>query len=376
MTNILLISHYALPHLGGIEVVVDALAQEFTSLGHRVTHLAADVAGGGSHPAEPLPYETIRVPAWNPLETKFGVPWPIYSPRLLTHLAQTLRTTDVVHAHGLLYMGSALGLLLAKGFRQPRVLTEHVGHVHYANPALDRVERIAMASLGRVTAHAADAITVLNDKVKNEMAALAPSTRILSIPNGVDTKAFHPPSPDERRRLRAELGWDDSPRVLFVGRLVAKKGITLAVEALRRLRGRAQLVVVGPGELKPATDVEVLGALPRQRVADLYRAADVFLLPSRGEGFPLTAQEAMASGLPVVLAEDPAYAPYLGEGLQTAAAQPEALAAAVEIWLSPDQRAKAGAAAAQRALREFSWRTAALKYLSLYEEIRAAQKDR
>jgi glycosyltransferase involved in cell wall biosynthesis len=376
MTNILIISHYALPHLGGIEVVVDALAQEFTSLGHRVTHLAADVAGGGSHPAEPLPYETIRVPAWNPLETKLGVPWPIYSPRLLTKLVQTLRTTDVVHAHGLLYMGSALGLLLAKRFRQPRVLTEHVGHVHYSNPALDRVECIAMATLGRVTARSADAITVLNDKVKNEMAALAPSTRILSIPNGVDTKTFHPPTPDERRRLRAELGWDDSPRILFVGRLVAKKGITLAVEAVRRLRGRAQLVVVGPGELKPATDVEVLGALPRQRVAELYRAADVFLLPSRGEGFPLTAQEAMASGLPVVLAEDPAYAPYLGEGLQTAAAEPEALAAAVELWLSPDRRAKAGAAAAQRAMREFSWRTAAQKYLSLYEEIRAAQKDR
>lgn len=233
-----------------------------------------------------------------------------------------------------------------------------------------------MATLGRVTARSADAITVLNDKVKNEMAALAPSTRILSIPNGVDTKTFHPPTPDERRRLRAELGWDDSPRILFVGRLVAKKGITLAVEAVRRLRGRAQLVVVGPGELKPATDVEVLGALPRQRVAELYRAADVFLLPSRGEGFPLTAQEAMASGLPVVLAEDPAYAPYLGEGLQTAAAEPEALAAAVELWLSPDRRAKAGAAAAQRAMREFSWRTAAQKYLSLYEEIRAAQKDR
>src|SRR5205814_5728233 len=97
------------------------------------------------------------------------------------------------------------------------------------------------------------------------------------------------------------------PRVLFVGRLVAKKGVDVAVHAARAAGGAFELAVAGPGTLAPAPHVEALGALPRERVAELYRAADAFLLPSRGEGFPLTIQEAMASGLPAFVLDDPGY---------------------------------------------------------------------
>ncbi|MGJ0151748.1 glycosyltransferase family 4 protein [Streptomyces sp. CH8.1] len=50
--------------------------------------------------------------------------------------------------------------------------------------------------------------------------------------------------------------------------------------------------------------------LSAEDLADAYRACDVFALPSTAEGFPLTVQEAMASGLPVVTTDDPGYAPY------------------------------------------------------------------
>lgn len=384
MARILLLSHYALPHLGGIEVVVDALARELGRAGHEVVHVASDGRRDGETVPEPTAYRVIRVPASNLLE-RIGVPYPVFGPRLLGVLRREVAAADVVHGHGLLYMGTvgALGaaLMQRNGSGGPvRVVTEHVGHVPYDSKALDRVESLALGGLGRASARAAEAVVVLNAKVWGEVAALAPGVRLALIPNGVDAELYRPPAPGERAALRAALGWDARPRVLFVGRLVKKKGIDLACAAAAELGDRARLVVVGPGQLDPALAghpaIEVLGAQPRERVAELYRAADVFLLPSRGEGFPLTAQEAMASGLPVVLAEDPSYAPYLrgaATGACMAAAQPGALVAALAPLLAPAAREVASAAATRHARAAFSWRAAADAHLALYQDIRESR---
>src|SRR5512141_2256986 len=102
------ISHYALPHLGGIEVVIDQLARAMTARGHSVVHLAADSTRPGEHAEAEPPYEVVRVPAWNPTEMRWGVPYPLF---LLPQLRKALRAAtahaDVVHAHGLLYQSSS-----------------------------------------------------------------------------------------------------------------------------------------------------------------------------------------------------------------------------------------------------------------------------
>src|SRR5207248_3481763 len=149
--------------------------------------------------------------------------------------------------------------------------------------------------------------------------------------------------------------------------LVAKKGVHLALDAARH--GDFELVVVGPGNLPAGapSNVTALGALPPARVAELYRAADAFLLPSRGEGFPLTVQEAMASGLPVVLSDDPGYRSSL-EGAGAGATQvPLDGARIAEVIESLDPGA--GAAAAEHARRTFSWHVAADAHERLYAEL-------
>jgi D-inositol-3-phosphate glycosyltransferase len=359
--KLVIASHYALPHLGGIEVAIDAIARRLAARGHEVVHIAS-AATTGHGAADGAPYRVLRLPALNALEDRLGVPWPVFGPQLLPALRRELARADVVHAHGLLYGSSVLALLLARGRR--RVLTEHVGHVHYASPALDRIQRAAIGSVGRTAVRRAQAVIVLNDKVGAEIAALG-ARRIETIPNGVDTDVYRPPEPGERERLRAELGWDDRPRALFVGRLVAKKGIE---QALAAAAGASwELVVVGPGRPPAGADhAELLGPLPRGRVAQLYRAADALLLPSRGEGFPLTAQEAMASGLPVVLGDDPAYAPYLGgagRGARTAPPDPAAIEQAVRAAFG------GGADAVAHARRAFSWERAADAHEALYASL-------
>jgi glycosyltransferase involved in cell wall biosynthesis len=303
--RILFTSHYALPHHGGIEVVIDQLARALVRRGHEVTHLASDAGQDG--PRE-RPYRFIPVRCSNILERRLGVPVPLFHPELLLIAHREVRCVDVIHAHGFLYPSSALALLGAR-LRLPqgpvRVLTEHVGHVHYDSAALNAVEAAAIATLGRAVARSAEGIVVFNRRVEQELRRLAPAADLHWIRNGVETALFHPPEPGEKDRLRRHLGWDDRPRVLFVGRLVAKKGFDLVVASARNTPS-LQFVAVGRGE--PPRDlpanVALFGEISREQVAELYRASDALLLPSRGEGFPLAVQEALASSIPAFVLAD------------------------------------------------------------------------
>jgi D-inositol-3-phosphate glycosyltransferase len=383
--RVLFVSHYATPHIGGIETVIRALRRELRRRGHEVVHVASSATHLSS---EALGYDdegVIRVPAVNVLENKLGVPYPIFSPRLGRVLAREIARADVVHAHGLLYMSSVSALRWAKfrrrGRKGPvRVLTEHVGHVPYESALLDRVEGMAINSVGRLSVRAAETVVVLNRKVGAEIEALGPRCPVVQIPNGIDTTLFRPAFNGERMALRHELGWDDTPRVLFVGRLVAKKGLDTALAATAAADGAFRLVVAGPGPLQPQgiRGVDVLGPIPSERVAELYRAADALLLPSRGEGFPVAVQEAMASGLPVVMTNDPSYRRYLdGAGAGVRFVPPASgVISETLVSLVSDREdwAAAGIAVRRHARTAFAWEEAADRHERLYEELLAARR--
>lgn len=376
--RILLTSHYALPHIGGIEAVVSALGRELHRRGHEVTLITSDAhsPGAGDLGGDPDPW-AVRLPAWNWPEERLGVPWPVFSPALVGALRREVARADVVHSHGALYLPTLAALPYARRLGgRARVLTEHVGHVHYESPVLDAVQRAAFAAAGRLAVRAAGAVVVLNDKVEAEMRALAGGRPVLRSLNGIDTDAYRPPGPGERAALRERLGWDDRPRVLFVGRLVAKKGVDVAIATARAAGGEFELVLAGPGDVGAPAGVRVLGAKPPAEIAELYRAADAFLLPSRGEGFPVTAQEAMASGLPVVLSDDPGYAPWVeGSGATLVDPRPESiLERLLPLLRDAEDRERSGRAAAAHARRTFSWRRVADEHERLYERLLAGER--
>jgi D-inositol-3-phosphate glycosyltransferase len=376
--RIVFLSHYALPHVGGIETAIDGIARELAGRGHEVVHVASDAERPDASDPAP-PYEVIRLPAMNLLERRLDVPYPVFGARLPRVLSREVGAADVVHAHGFLYLPTVLGLLLARrAARRPvRVLTEHVGHVPYESRLLDGVESLSIATIGRASLRAAEAIVFYNTRVAEELARLASGRKTEFIANGVDVHRFRPVDEGERVALRRELGWADGvPRVLYVGRLVAKKGIELALSVADASNGEFELVLAGPGELPRAAGpaVRVLGSQSRRQLEVLYRAADAFLLPSRGEGFPLSVQEAMASGLPVVMCRDPGYGPHLngaGEAVTLTEADPRALSEALRGYLGNEgARRAAGRAAAEHARRVFSWARAGDRHESLYARVR------
>lgn len=369
--HVLLVSAYGLPHMGGIEAICDELARRLSAGGHEVTHVTSTAGAGEDE--RTAPYRLVRVAAANGLERRLGVPYPLFSPRLVAVLRRELARADVVHAHGFIYPGTIAAFALAGRTRSRPglVLTEHVGHVPYDSPPLNAVQAVAIRTLGRACLRRADAVITYNDRVAAQIEALSPGVERVTILNGVDHDLFHPSAPGERERLRAALGWDERPRALFVGRPVAKKGFPVALAALASTRGEAVLAVAGAGELPAGTppEVEVLGPLPRERLAEVYRAADLLLAPARGEGFPLAMQEALASGLPLLIAADPGYAPNLagaGHAVRQVAAGGDFATALADLLADPTALAEASAAAASHARRAFSWPRAIAEHEALY----------
>jgi glycosyltransferase involved in cell wall biosynthesis len=382
--RILSVTPYAPPHVGGLETLVDSLASRLAARGHDVTVVAspaglADGLGSGPPPAS---YRIAYVPAaYKFLQRRVGVPYPLFGPALIRLLRREIPNADVVHAHGFLFQSTLAALALARrlAHRPATVLTEHVGHVPYANRVLDRAEAAAIGTLGRWSARLADAVAVYNASVYETIARIAPETRLEWIDTGIDTDFFRPPAADERASLRGQFAWDERPRVLFGGRAVAKKGLDVALEAARAGDGAFVLVVVGAIEAPPgAPNVERLGLLSRERMAQAFRAADALLMPSRGEGLPVTIQEALSSALPVVATDDPGYRDSLAGFGAAARLMPVDGAAMgralVEVVSDPGARSSAEAAV-DLARERFSLDAYALAHERLYGELLAARSD-
>jgi glycosyltransferase involved in cell wall biosynthesis len=308
---VLLVSHYFPPHIGGIENVVQAEVAGLATNGNDVTVLTTAVEGPAG--AQRLDgYSVLRLPAWNEVERRTGVPFPVVAPWPIRAVVRSVRNADVVHCHDVLYMTTWIAVLVAALVGTPVVLTQHVRLVKHPNRMVEIIQMLIYRTIGRAVVRWAARIAVLNGSVRDFLLELgAPRERITLVPNGVDVEMFSPATAPEKRRLRRQLDLpDDTVLALFVGRFVPKKGydkVLGATDACYTLVLAGGPSPVGHGD---RTDAVFVGSRRHDELAALYRACDVFVLPSESEGFPLTIQEAMACGLPVVTSDDPGYRIY------------------------------------------------------------------
>lgn len=373
--HILLVSHYTLPHSGGIEVLVEQMGRTLVRQGHTVTVVSSRT--GAAAEEERAGVRIIRVAAWNFLERFLHVPYPLFAPTLLPILRRAVSGADVVHVHGFLYLGSWCALLWAWWLNKPIVVTEHVGWVPYRNPFLNWIQRLALALTARLFLRRADAVITYNSAVRDWLTRLTPyPERMHFVRNGIDTEQFHPPSAQERAGARHQLGLPaDRPIALFVGRFVEKKGLDVL---LGMRNGGFDLLLCGRGELPTdmASSVHVLRDVEHDRMPQVYHAADVFVLPSRGEGFPVAIMEAMASGLPVVAAQDQTYDAYVSdrEMLQTVGDANSLSAALTSLLANDADRRRRAQAARERAVRDLSLAASVVRHLDIYEQARGFRR--
>ncbi|HEX5179662.1 MAG TPA: glycosyltransferase [Gemmatimonadaceae bacterium] len=191
------------------------------------------------------------------------------------------------------------------------------------------------------------------------------------VPNGIDTRAFSPVEESERQRLRETAGIRaEQLVVLCVAPQLVAKGWPELLNALGELpydRGRIVLHCVSsslrdeidvPAEAaRRAPNVQVLFErdVPRHRMPDLFRMADVFALPSRSEGMSNAVLEAMASGVAVLTTRVGGHAEVIEDGSNGRLVPPgdvRALREALEtLLISPSDRESLGSAARSRAER-------------------------
>lgn len=356
--RVLLVSHYYPPHHGGIERVVRDEAVRLVALGHEVAVLTSGERGGRTVEEGVV---VVRIAAWNGAERKAGVPFPLLAPSLLPKALKWVEWADVVHVHDCFYLTSWAAGFASVLRRTPMVLTQHVTMVDHPSAVIVAVQKLVYGTAGRSLLRRARRVFTLNGRVTRFAQNLgAAPEKVGVLPNGVDARLYRPSSgAPERTAFRQRFGLPlDRILVLYIGRLVPKKGIDILLGAAGP---GYDLVVVGTGDDRALCDrpgVHYLGGQPGEIVAELYRACDVFALPSVGEGFPLVVQEAMSSGLPVVTTDDPAYAPFGLEqaGVTLIRRDAATLREALTTLAADDaERGRLGKLAAAYAAERFSW---------------------
>src|SRR5262249_15061866 len=205
---------------------------------------------------------------------------------------------------------------------------------------------------------------------------------VVLIPHGVDTEVFRPRDRNFARDMLAIS--QDAFVVLFVAEPIDRpiKNFALLAQALEGMAGRPSLLLVSAGSGKPPVEVRVpylnLGSLRNERLLSLaYSAADVFVLPSRQENFPLTALEAMACGTPVIGSAVGGVPDMVRPGITGILVPPQnvtALRTAIcDMLQDPPRRAEMAANCRRIAVEEYSLDLQLRRHVELYQSILAGR---
>ena len=377
--RVLQVSSFFSSHVGGLEVVADQLARRLAQAGVQVTWMA----GGqpGQEPASSSNLAIDRADYVDALEHRIGLPAPIWRVASLARLWRRVGECHVVHVHDYLYMPSLSAILFAWLRRRPVIVTQHIGEI----PFESRLPRLLLAalnrSIGRWALRRAAQVVFVGMPVMayfGRFAKFRRPPRLIS--NGVDHALYRP---------RADMTGSDEGalKALFVGRFVEKKGVGL----LRRCVDvpGIQWDFVGSGPmLDPAwaaqhPTVHLHGRLDPPAVAERMREADVLVLPSKGEGFPLVVQEALSCGTPVLVSKavDEAFPRNDARCVWSVDldAEPELAAQRLAERLAELRddlvRVRGARLDAQRLAAQWSWDECVSSYLHIYSELTAGRES-
>ena len=375
--RIVQVTPFFYPHAGGVESHVRGLVREFVREGHEVTVVTSRY---DRHlPAEER-REGYRILRSRTLGVAFNTPIDVGSGRLVGSL-----DADVFHIH---YPPPVTSYFVARNLARrnlPRVMTYHCDL--YLSGAVGRLlaglyQRVFLRdTLRRINR------IVVHTKSYGITSAMLRDRELSIVPSAVDLDRFRPGV--DASGLRADLRLEGKRVLAFIGRLVPHKGVDVILDALRLLPEDVVLVVIGAGPRLPS----LVGHARRLRIADRVRfcprvsddelprylaLADVFVFPSQNrlEGFGLVVAEAMAAGLPVVIADMPGVREVIEPGKEGLLVEPliaSDLAAKVRTILDdPTLAHHMGAAGRRRAEERYALPIVARQLLTLYASLRGA----
>lgn len=359
--RILHLAKYYWPRSGGMERVVQDLAEGAVALGHEVSVVAVESRSGGRVGARQRSTVT-RVFSFGALGSEEIAPG---------YLTAARRRADVIHLHHPHPLADVASLLRSR--QTPFVVTQHMdgkqpGYKMLARAVLRRAAAIVVPS----RAHMA---------LSQELEGFENKTEV--IPFGIDETRWA----DLPRRAM-----DSPPRALFIGRLVKFKGLDILLRALERVPD-LRLDIVGGGPEGPrlktltqalalADRVRFFGEYPDEDLPRRMAESDFLVLPSItvDEMFGLVVLEAMAAGRPVITTAVPTGVREVnvpGEtGLEVPVHDVRSLAEALDTLAhDPFKREKMGDAGRARVEKYFTRQLMAERHIALYERVQAYNQE-
>ena len=381
-TQLCIVTHTFLPHVGGIEKVVNEQSKRLQKRNFSPLIVTNRIDTPKSYMVDGVPVE-----CYESLNTGFrlGIPYSIPTVPSFPTFLKAVKSSKIVHAHGHPYLTSLTAAKLAKLCNRPFVLTQHNTFIDYNN-FFDHVERLNDLTVGKQNLNSADKIIAISSATKDYVLRLgAKPSKVKVVYNGVDLARFRPIA-GKREELRKKRGIAQNAIVILtVRRLVYKNGVDTLIDAVNiavKKNPRIVFLVVGKGpdmesvklqiaKLGIEANFRLAGFVSDEDLPSYYNAADLFVLPSKsGEGLPLVALEAMACGLPVIATDVGGIREILMEdyGKLVAPNQPELLAKAVLDFATVDFSSRRGELRAMVEKR-FSWDANVERLIEIYEEL-------
>lgn len=372
------------PRFGGPGVVAVNLAAAQAAAG-ATTRIVTDRE---KCPPETIAGMTFGVPGFDAVGVLQGPDadhlGPFLRPRSRRFLRSIAAESDFVWLHG---MWEPQLRVLAEECRRAGTPYSVVPHGMLDPWRLARKKlkkRIALALGHRAMLEGAAFVHALNADESRFIVRVAPRARCEVVPNGISVEALdRPASADARARFRARIGVDDArPIALFLSRVHAMKGVDMLGRILKAAHAHAPealLVIVGPDEggldalvadLRGAgveSATRILGPLYSQDKLDALAGCDVFVLPSRSEGFSMSILEAMAVPRAVAITEDCHFPEVAQAGAGAVEPiDPAAIGDALgRLLANPAARTQAAAAGAALVRSRFTWPAIATRTLEL-----------
>lgn len=318
---------------GGPVPVVYNISRELVKKGHEVIVYTTDAFDSSSRQKPRyLEFEGVKVYYFRNLSNSLAWYKLFFAPGMISQLRREIRTFDVIHLQDYRTFQNIIVHYYARKHNVPYILQTHGSHSQALTSfQKTKLKRIFDFIWGHRIMKDASRLIALTQAEVEQYRSMGikgiKEDRYEIIPNGIQLSEFE--NLPERGSFRSRYGLNSNQRViLFLGRIEKNKGLDLLAQAFTDLSSDfndAKLVIAGPDDAYLPTlkkTIKELGIVERvilpgplygKYKLEAFVDADVFVLSSMYEAFPMSILEACACGLPVVITDRCCIADIIGE---------------------------------------------------------------
>jgi glycosyltransferase involved in cell wall biosynthesis len=336
----------------------------------------------GTGPDHLTGFDSLKIPAATlPFNKSYAMALPVLAQKQIKSKLLDFGP-DVIHLSTPSFLGN-FGLNYANSNGLPVISIYHTHFISYIDyyfkyaPFLIKSVKQRISQGHKSFYNRCNKVYVPSESIKEELCAMGIYALTMKIwKRGIDTSLFSPAKRD--KRIIKRLTGNYNPTIIFASRLVWEKNLETLFAIYNEMQARQTMVnflIVGDGSARQPCEARMpkaifTGKVGHQHLAVLYASADIFLFPSVSEAYGNVVVEAMASGLPCVIANGGGSKDFIERGINGFACNPyvaEDYANKIELLLNNNSLRSQFSAEGLKVTRQLSWQQLTDTY---FEDVR------